>query len=141
MAVMTEQGVALPTPRRARTATASPVRAAAATATIRTSLEESGCILVGAAPSAAGCSIAFYDIRSLHRAVEVIATAATRAGDGELAGRARQRGGSAWSVTAVANQWLGPDGDPARASTRSSTSWYLEVPQADLVPVAAALLV
>ena len=123
----------VPGPRRAP-------RHTAAVAAIDAALSESGCILVETSATDAGCTIAFYDARSLSRAVEVIASAAVRTGDDALASRARQHGAGAWRVTARPQSWAGPDGDPHAAGQRSSTTWHLQVPLADLAPAASALL-
>ncbi|MCI2239852.1 hypothetical protein MO973_37180 [Paenibacillus sp. TRM 82003] len=131
--VRTEARASVPAPRRAP-------RESAALAAIDAALAETGCILVATSATEAGCSIAFYDARSLSRAVDVIASAATRCGDDALAARARQRGAGAWKVTAEPQAWSGPDGDPHTAGQRSSTTWNLQVPQSDVVPAAAALL-
>lgn len=124
----------IPTPRRAP-------REQAAVAALDAALQESGCILVSTSVVEAGCTLAFYDARSLGRAVDVIASAAQRAGDGDLARRARQQGSAAWKVTAQPQAWAGPGGDPDACDNRSSTTWRLDIPAADVVPSAAALLV
>ncbi|WP_432485484.1 hypothetical protein [Kineococcus esterisolvens] len=129
----TDARASVPGPRRAP-------RQSAAVAAIDAALHESGCILVATSATDAGCTIAFYDARSLARAVDVIASAAAGSGDDELAARARQHGTGAWKVTAQPQSWAGPDGDPHAAGQRSSTTWNLQVPRADLVPAAAALL-
>ena len=131
--VRTDSRAAVPAPRRAP-------RQQAAVAAIDAALQESGCILVAASPTADGATVAFYDARSLGRAVEVIASAAVRSGDDALAGRARQHGGAAWKVTARPQTWAGPQGDPADCVDRSSTTWQLDIPMDDLAPTAAALL-
>ncbi|WP_369052509.1 hypothetical protein [Kineococcus terrestris] len=113
----------------------------AATAAVQAALTESGCILVDTTATTTGCTVSFYDARSLGRAVEVIAAAAVRAGDTGLADRARQAGPGAWTVTAHPQAWEGPEGDPRAAGSRSSTTWRLGIPLADLVPTASALLV
>ncbi|WP_041292137.1 hypothetical protein [Kineococcus radiotolerans] len=123
----------LPTQRRAP-------RQQAAVAALDAALQESGCILVSTSVAEAGCTLAFYDARSLGRAVDVIASAAARAGDAGLAARARQQGGAAWKVTAQPQTWNGTEGDPEACGNRSSTSWRLDIPLTDLVPTAAALL-
>lgn len=123
----------LPTQRRAP-------RQQAAVAALDAALQESGCILVSTAVAESVCTLSFYDARSLGRAVDVIASAATRAGDAGLAARARQQGGAAWKVTAQPQTWNGAEGDPDACDNRSSTSWRLDIPLADLVPSAAALL-
>ncbi|WP_432494322.1 hypothetical protein [Kineococcus auxinigenes] len=129
----TDSRATVPGPRRAP-------RQSAALAAIDAALAESGCILVATSATDTGCSIAFYDARSLSRAVDVIASAAADCGDEALAARARQRGADAWKVTAEPQSWTGPDGDPHTAGQRSSTTWNLQVPLADVVPAAAALL-
>jgi hypothetical protein len=115
-------------------------RQQAAVAALDAALQESGCILVSTSVAESGCALAFYDARSLGRAVDVIASAATRAGDAGLAARARQQGGAAWRVTAQPQAWDGAQGDPDACANRSSTTWRLDIPLADLVPSAAALL-
>ena len=115
-------------------------RQQAAIAALDAALQESGCILVSTAVAEAGCTISFYDARSLGRAVDVIASAATCAGDAGLAARARQQGGDAWKVTAQPQTWSGAEGDPDACDNRSSTTWRLDIPLTDLVPSAAALL-
>ncbi|WP_432561363.1 hypothetical protein [Kineococcus sp. SYSU DK003] len=137
MSVTTARSTAtnrVPAPRRAPKQTA-------AVAALDAALQESGCILVSTSVVETGCTIAFYDARSLGRAVDVIASAATRAGDEGLAARARQRGNHAWKVTAQPQTWAGPAGDPDACDNRSSTTWRLDIPAADVVPSAAALLV
>ncbi|WP_432496305.1 hypothetical protein [Kineococcus gypseus] len=129
----TDARATVPGPRRAP-------RQTAAVAAIDAALEESGCILVATTATDAGCTIAFYDARSLARAVDVLASAAVRNGDEALAARAHQHGAGAWRVTAQPQAWAGPDGDPRAAGQRSSTTWELQLPMADLVPAAAALL-
>lgn len=123
----------VPAPRRAP-------REQAAVAALHAALVESGCILVSTEVSDGGCTVSFYDVRSLGRAVDVIVSAALRAGDSALAARARQQGGDAWKVTAQPQTWSGAEGDPDACANRSSTSWRLAVPAADVVPTAAALL-
>jgi hypothetical protein len=124
---------AVPAPRRAP-------RHHAAVAAIGAALEESGCILVGVTATDEGCVVGFYDARSLGRAQEVIVTAAKRNDDPALAERARQSGARAWKVTAAPQAWRGPDGDPRGCGVRSSTTWHLDIPLDDLVPVAGALM-
>ncbi|NAZ83468.1 hypothetical protein GTR02_16750 [Kineococcus sp. R8] len=124
---------AVPSPRRAP-------RHHAAVAAIGAALEESGCILVGVTATDAGCVVGFYDARSLGRAQEVIVAAAKRNDDLDLVDRARQSGTGAWKVTAAPQAWRGPDGDPRGAGVRSSTTWHLDIPLDDLVPVASALM-
>ncbi|GAA0297573.1 hypothetical protein [Kineococcus aurantiacus] len=115
-------------------------RQQAAVAALDAALQESGCILVSTSVVETGCTIAFYDARSLGRAVDVLADAATRAGDDQLAARARQRGSAAWKVTARPQTWAGAAGDPDACDNRSATTWHLDIPAADIVPSAAALL-
>jgi hypothetical protein len=115
-------------------------RQQAAVAALDAALQESGCILVSTSVAETGCTIAFYDARSLGRAVDVIASAATAVGDSDLAARARQQGRDAWKVTAQPQTWDGAEGDPDACDIRSSTSWRLDIPLTDLVPSAAALL-
>ena len=129
----TEPRSTVPSPRKAP-------RHQAAVAAIGAALGELGCIIVDTTTSDSGCTVAFYDARSLGLAVDVIASAASTVGDTDLAARARQTGVQAWKVTAGPQSWTGPDGDPRSADIRSSTSWHLEVPLDDLVPTAAALL-
>lgn len=127
----------------ARTAVPGPRRAPrhhAAVAAIDAALTESGCILVSTTGTSAGAVVAFYDARSLGRAVDVISSAAQRAGDAGLSSRARQQGTAAWKVTAQPQTWSGAEGDPHGAGNRSSTTWHLDIPLDDLVPTAAALL-
>jgi hypothetical protein len=116
-------------------------REQAAVAALDAALAESGCILVSTSVADAGCTISFYDARSLGRAVDVIASAAQRAGDDDLASRARQRGSAAWKVTAQPQTWSGAEGDPDACDNRSSTTWRLDIPASDVVASAAALLV
>ncbi|MEZ0491279.1 hypothetical protein AB2L28_03410 [Kineococcus sp. TBRC 1896] len=123
----------VPAPRRAP-------REQAAVAALHAALVESGCILVATEVSEGGCTVSFYDARSLGRAVDVIVSAALRAGDAALAARARQQGGDAWKVTAQPQTWAGAGGDPDTCANRSATSWRLQVPAADVVPTATALL-
>ncbi|WP_328295126.1 hypothetical protein OG218_20845 [Kineococcus sp. NBC_00420] len=115
-------------------------RQQAAVAALDAALQESGCILVSTTVVETGCTIAFYDARSLGRAVDVIASAATASGDTALAARARQQGADAWKVTAQPQTWDAAEGDPRACDIRSSTSWRLDIPLSDLVPSAAALL-
>lgn len=115
-------------------------REQAAVAALDAALQESGCILVSTSVVDAGCTLAFYDARSLGRAVDVIASAAQRAGDADLARRARQQGSAAWRVTAQPQTWAAPEGDPDACDNRSSTTWRLDIPASDVVPSAAALL-
>jgi hypothetical protein len=115
-------------------------RQQAAVAALDAALQESGCILVSTSVAETGCTIAFYDARSLGRAVDVIASAASRAGEAALAARARQQGSDAWKVTAQPQSWSGAEGDPDACDNRSATTWRLDIPLTDLVPSAAALL-
>lgn len=131
--VRSDARAAVPGPRRAP-------RHHAAVAAIDAALAESGCILVSTTATTDGAGVAFYDARSLGRAVDVISAAAQRAGDAGLSSRARQQGAAAWKVTAQPQTWAGPEGDPHSAGNRSSTTWHLDIPLDDLVPTAAALL-
>lgn len=123
----------VPAPRRAP-------REQAAVAALAVALQESGCILVSTSAAETGLTLSFYDARSLGRAVDVLAEAAQRAGDAGLAARARQRGSAAWKVTAQPQTWAGAGGDPDACDNRSATTWQLQVPTADVVASAAALL-